>query len=75
MLKYETPPGLQHEAASVLRAERDQAIAVVIEQMALSGISLGDLKVKSNQHKKAKSHIDAKFKDPATSKTWSGHGR
>lgn len=66
---------LQNEAASILAAERNQAIAGIIEQMALFGISLDDLKIKGNKNKKAKSPVDAKFKDPLTGKTWSGRGR
>ena len=66
---------LQKEAATVLKAERDQAIAEIIDQMALFGISVDDLKVKSPKTKKNKSSVDAKFKDPVSGKTWSGRGR
>lgn len=66
---------LQNEAATILKAERDQAISGIIEQMTLFGISVDDLKIKGTKNKKSKSPVDAKFKDPATGKTWSGRGR
>ena len=66
---------LQNEAASILKAERDQAVAGIIEQMTLFGISVNDLNVKSKPAKKSKTSGDAKFKDPASGKTWSGRGR
>lgn len=66
---------LQNEAASVLKAEREQAISGIIEQMSLFGISVDDLKIKGAKNKKSNLPVDAKFKDPATGKTWSGRGR
>lgn len=66
---------LQNEAASVLKAERDEAISGIIEQMTLFGISVDDLKIKGTKNKKSISSVNAKFKDPATGKTWSGRGR
>ena len=61
-----------------MKAERDQAIAGIIEQMTLFGISVDDLKVRGKQAKKSKNNknsVDAKFEDPASGKTWSGRGR
>ena len=66
---------LQNEAASVLKAERDQAIAGIIEQMTLFGISVDDLNVKGKPAKKSKTSVEAKFKDTVSGKTWSGRGR
>lgn len=66
---------LQNEATTILKAERDQAIVGIVEQMTLFGISVDDLKAKGKQTKKSKSAIQAKFKDSASGKTWSGRGR
>ncbi|MEC5218648.1 DNA-binding protein H-NS [Actimicrobium sp. GrIS 1.19] len=67
---------LQDEAAIAHKAELKEAIAAIRAQMALFGITDADLGAgKAPKTRSTASPAPAKYRDPASGKTWSGRGR
>ena len=68
---------LQDEASIARKAELKAAIVTIREQMALYGITVADLggTVKPQKAKRTTAQVAAKYRDPASGKTWSGRGR
>ena len=66
---------LKKQAEALLKVERNQVIKNIIEQMVIYEISPQELTTKGKSHKPRKTSLTAKFKDPASDRTWSGRGR
>ena len=61
---------LKEQAEALLQAEKAGAIAQIRELMDAHGVTIEDLQRRSSQRV-----VAARYRDPATGKTWSGRGR
>jgi DNA-binding protein H-NS len=68
---------LQQQAEQVRRDEIAGAIAKIVATMNEYGISVDDLGAapRSKTVRTSRTPVAAKFRDPATGKTWSGRGK
>ena len=68
----------KEEAAAARKLEVQEAITAIHEKMAQYDLTVADLGLsteKSSKTKSGKAKAIAKYRDPATGKTWSGRGR
>ena len=65
---------LKHKAQEARKQEMSGALAEIKRLMAEFGITVGDITGKAGKAK-SKGGAAAKYRDPASGKTWSGRGR
>jgi len=66
---------LERQIAEVRQSETTTAIAQARSIVAEYGLTEADIFGKSSRAPKAPSTVAAKYRDPATGKTWSGRGK
>ena len=66
---------LQAQAEQLHRSERAGAIQQVKELMDSHGLTIEDLQGKAPKTRASSGAVAAKYRDPASGKTWSGRGR
>lgn len=66
---------LQQQAGQVRKQEIAGVVAEIKSKMQEYGITVDDLGGKTKAVRKSQSPVAAKYRDPATGKTWSGRGK